>query len=167
MKKNMLIVAALVTTLIGGVGFGPSLALANADGGRWSGHHEGRERGHGKRLAVMAEILKLTEEQKAQIAAIHREERQNMAPLREKMRDARKQLRDAAQAQPFDEAKVRTLAASQADIKTELTVSRLRTHNRISAVLTPEQRELAEKIRPLLGGQHRGEHRGEHGAGRF
>ena len=163
MKRNLLIVAALVTTLIGGIGFGPTLSLAKTDGGRCSGHHEGRERGPGKRLALMAEILNLTEKQKTQIAAIHKEERQNIAPLREKMRETRQQLREAANAQPFDEAKVRALAASQADIKTELTVSRLRAKNRVSAILTPEQRELAEKIRPLLRGHAGRGHRG----GRF
>jgi len=163
MKRNSLIVAALVSTLIGGLGFGQALAHARGDGGCWKNHQKGGDRGPGTRLALIAEILNLTEEQKSHIAAIHQEERQNIRPLREKMRETREQIRQAASAQPFDEAKVRSLAASQADIKTELMVSRLRTQNRISAVLTPEQRDLAEKIRPLLGGHEGKGHRG----GRF
>jgi protein CpxP len=66
------------------------------------------------------------------------------------MSASREAMAEAVKAQPFDEGAVRSLAAAQAGIRTELTVARARMQNRIHAVLTPEQRILAEKLRPMM-----------------
>ena len=94
----------------------------------------------------MAEALDLTPEQREQIKAIQAAEREKVEPLRQQMQEGREQLRAVAEQQPFDEAAVRTLAAGQAEIRTEMIVSHARVRNQINALLTPEQREQAEKL---------------------
>jgi Spy/CpxP family protein refolding chaperone len=94
----------------------------------------------------MAEALDLTPEQREQIKAIRAAEQEKVEPLRQQMQEGREQLRAVAEQQPFDEAAVRTLAAGQAEIRTEMIVSHARVRNQINALLTPEQREQAEKL---------------------
>src|SRR4030042_1546787 len=57
----------------------------------------------------------------------------------------------AAEATPFDEAAVRSLAASQNETRTEMIVSRARVQSKIFALLSPEQREREKKFRPWGG----------------
>jgi len=109
----------------------------------------------GPRQERMARVLELTAAQQESIEGIRREERAKSAPLRQALAEGREQLRRLAEADSFDEAAVRALAASQAATRTELIVARTRAQNRIHALLTPEQRALAEKLRPEPG-EHRG-----------
>jgi len=111
--------------------------------------------GGGRFLNRMARVIDLTEAQKSSINAILDEEQAKVAPLRQQMAEYRDQLHTLMQANPLDEAAVRTLAEQKAAVSTELTLSRARTQNRILAQLTPEQRDLAEKVRPLMR-DHRG-----------
>lgn len=99
-------------------------------------------------LQKMAKELKLTAAQQEQVKAIITADREKGAPLMEKMEEKRKQLFEAATAEKFDEAAVRTLAAQKAELEVEITVSRAKIRNSINAVLTPEQRTKAEKMRP-------------------
>ena len=79
------------------------------------------------------------------------------------MKDNRRQIREATRGASLDEAAVRALAARQGELMTEMILARARTRQQVNAVLTPEQRELAAKIRPLLERPRgRGMHR--HGA---
>lgn len=110
--------------------------------------------GSGKHFARMAKELDLTEEQQEQIRAILQTERQKAAPLRKQLAENREQIRKAAEAQPFDEAAVRALAASQNATRVELVVSRARAKSQVFALLTPEQRELAKKFRAEGKGRH-------------
>jgi len=152
-----------------------ALAVGTLAGGAWSAQaalgsdldrpalYEGRGE-HGKmdserRLARMTKKLKLTDAQKEQIQALLKGEKERVAPLREKLRESRKQLRQAAEAETFDEAAVKALAANQANLQAELIVSRLREQSQIHAILTPEQRELAEKLHPRNHGKRHGRHR--------
>jgi Spy/CpxP family protein refolding chaperone len=105
----------------------------------------------------MAQELGLSESQKKQINALLKAEQEKSAPLREQIEENREQLRKASLTAPFNEAAVRELAAKQAQLKTELLVSHARVKSEISALLTPEQRARAEKLRPPMGprpGQH-------------
>jgi Spy/CpxP family protein refolding chaperone len=104
----------------------------------------------------MSETLDLSAEQQEKVKAIMDDHRTRVAPLRQSLDEGRDNLRQAVKSETFDEAAVRTLAASQADTRTEMMVERARMQNRINALLTQEQRELAEE--KLAG---RMEHRGE------
>jgi len=153
MKKSPLLIALMLAALAGG----PTLApvTAEADPG-WAGHDRGPRCDH--RLQRMAEVLGLSAEQQSQIQAIIQDERETVAPLEEKLQASRQELRAATQAENFDETAVRSIAAGQAATRTEMIVARARMQNRIHAILTPEQRAQAEKLRPLLheGRGHRG-----------
>lgn len=58
----------------------------------------------------------------------------------------------------FDGAAVRALATRQNAARVELIVSRARVKSQIYALLTPEQRELAQKIRAEGKGRHGHQH---------
>jgi protein CpxP len=104
----------------------------------------------GRHFDRMAEALDLTPEQREQIKAVRAAEQDKVAPLKEQLRKGREELRVVAEQQPFDEAAVRTLAAGQAEIRTEMIVSHARVRNQIHALLTPEQREKAEQMRSSM-----------------
>lgn len=99
-------------------------------------------------MQKMAKDLKLTDAQQEKVKAIITADREKSAPLREKMEEKRMQFHEAATAEKFDEATVRTLAVQKAELEVEMTVSRAKIRNSINAVLTPEQRAKAEIMRP-------------------
>jgi Spy/CpxP family protein refolding chaperone len=111
-----------------------------------AGEEWGKKGGSGKHFDRMATALELTEDQRSQIRTIWTSEREQIAPLRQQMRQNRRQIHQAALAVPFDEAAVRTLAAAQAEARTEMIVAHARVKNQVHAVLTPEQREKAEQL---------------------
>ena len=115
----------------------------------------------------MARVLGLSDAQQTKIEALLAAERDKSRPLREKLEASRKQLRQAERAAKFDEAAVRAISATQAQLITELTVISARTHNQINALLTPEQRALAERLRPPMDEQGAGHRRPmrDHGPG--
>ncbi len=169
MKKQM-IAAVLMSALIGGgalvgttlaaQGFGPKF---DCDGSAVdSVAREARQERH---FARMAAILDLTDAQQAQIKAIREASREKTAPLHEQLRESRDKLREAGKDGSFDEAAVRALASEQAAAKTELMVERARTRSQIHALLSDEQRELAEKLGAMRhadqGRSGRGGHRGD------
>ena len=125
--------------------------------GGFPGRHRGM--GPGNRIDRMAKKLNLTEAQKEQVKAILASEREKTEPLRQRLAENRKNLRKAIEAQPFDEATVRTLAAKQNDTRVELVVSRARARSQIYALLSPEQRESARKLGPMGEGPHWHRHR--------
>lgn len=163
MKNPILIVALLAATVVCSALYAAAAdPLAGFESGLVVEEPEGDapEMVRGRHFARLAEVLELTPEQQEQIKSIRAAEEEKVAPLREQLREGRKQLRTAIESQPFNEAAVRTLAKSQAAIRTELIVSRARVQSQIHALLTPEQRTLAEKLRPLMK-QRRGP-RGQH-----
>jgi Spy/CpxP family protein refolding chaperone len=111
-------------------------------------------KGSGRHFARLAKALDLTDAQKEQVKAILETEREKVAPLRQKLGDTREKIRQAVEAMPFDEAAVRTLAASQNETRTEMMVSRARVQSQIFALLSPEQREQAKKFRPWGEKEH-------------
>ena len=117
------------------------------------GRHRGM--GPGNRVDRLAKKLNLTETQKEQVKAILASEREKAEPLRKQLAENRKNLRKAIESQLFDEATVRTLAASQNETRVELVVSRARARSQIYALLSPEQKESARNLGPMGEGRHR------------
>ena len=91
----------------------------------------------------MGRYLQLSDAQKAQVKQIRANEKPTITPLMQQLHENQKQLRDLEQSGTFDEAKVRALAAEQAQIQTNLTVEKSRTRTQIFALLTPEQKTKA------------------------
>lgn len=107
----------------------------------------------GRHFERMAERLGLSDAQKEQIAALREAARKQAEPLLQQRQESREAMQKLVGAETFDEAAVRKLADKQARTQTELMVIRARTHSQINAVLTPEQRQLAEKCGPPMGRQ--------------
>lgn len=101
------------------------------------GHGEwGMDGGH--RMEFFADYLNLTDAQQTQMKTILQKEHASLKPLMQQMRQTHQALRTYEQG-TFDEAKVRAIAAQQAQSQVELTVAETRVHNELFQVLTPEQ----------------------------
>jgi protein CpxP len=122
----------------------------------WCGNQFGPNR-----PARGAEPLALSATQQERIAAIRAEARSASQVLREQIQDYQEQMRAMADTATFDEDTLRTIAAAKAQIQLELDVARARMRSEIHAVLTPEQQELATKLRA-----ERFDDQGERGRGR-
>lgn len=165
MKKSFLVITVLAAALAGGLALdSPQVnAAPYGDAPRWE-RGERPERTGERFLARMTKTLDLSGEQQEKIKAIMEEHRTKVAPLRQSLGENRDKLRQVAKADTFDEAAIRTLAASQATAKTELMVERARVKNQIHAVLTPEQRKLAEeKMERMLERRGGDRHHGKKG----
>lgn len=123
---NKVIVGALaLSALLAGAS-----VEAQVGGGRGRGLHAGR----------MFESLNLTDSQKKTLSDMMASNRESIRPLAQRLREQRQRLNDASQRQPFDEAGVRLQAQELAKLQSEMMVHRASMMNRISTVLTPEQR---------------------------
>ncbi len=113
----------------------------------------------GQLLQRAAEELGLTEQQRATIRDVLVSEKDTLKDLLTRLHEARKGLRQAIRAQDATEASVRAAAARVAAVEAELAVERLKLYQRISPILTAEQREqlaqwevrLDEWIERLIG----------------
>ena len=160
MKKRILIVTLSLVTLLGSVLLVAAAPPAGPCGGPCNGDCNGpgdrEEQPGGRFLERMTKVLDLSEAQQASIKKVLAAEQEKTAALHEKKREIRQQLRQAETVKPFDENAIRVLAEQQGAIETELTIARARAHSQIDALLTPEQRELAAKLRSERGEKHKG-----------
>jgi len=99
---------------------------------------------HGPR---MFETLQLTDGQKATIDGLFAANRENARALLQRLQEQRQLLRNAAQAQPFDEAGVRFQAQELAKLQAEMMVQRAAMMNQISGILTAEQKAKLQQLR--------------------
>jgi periplasmic protein CpxP/Spy len=99
----------------------------------------------GPMMGFFAKSLDLTDAQKAQMKTIMQKERPAMKPLFDQLRTNEQQLHQFEEG-TYDDAKVRTLAAAQAQIQTELTVQRTRVHSELFQVLTAEQQSKMKEM---------------------
>lgn len=151
MKQHLASLALVAAIMTGGVcsAHASEEAFDGCDGPRAE-----HKMNHQKRLDRMAKVLKLSASQKEQVGAIMKAEQEQTEPLRQKMADERKQIQAVVNATTYDESAVRAIAAEQAKIRTELLVSRTRSMNQVNALLTPEQRELAQRLLDSRPGKH-------------
>jgi protein CpxP len=153
--KKKLVVATMAICLIaagslaahayqgGGWGCGQSARGGFACGeNQWCGNQSGPNR-----PPRGADLLGLSDKQQERIAAIRAEERTAIQAPRDQMRDYREQMRLLTDAGAFDEEALRTIAAEKARIQVEMDVAKARMHSQIHEVMTPEQQELATKLR--------------------
>jgi Spy/CpxP family protein refolding chaperone len=94
--------------------------------------------GWGPNGGFFADYLDLTDAQRTQMKTIMQKEHSTMKPLMQQMHQTRQQLRQYEEG-TFDEAKVRALAAQQAQTQVELTVAQTRIHSEMFQVLTADQ----------------------------
>lgn len=92
----------------------------------------------GHRMAFLADYLNLSDAQQAQMKTILQKEHTTLKPLMQQLHQGNAQLKQFEEG-AFDETKVRTLAAQQAQTTVELTVQKTRIHNELFQVLTADQ----------------------------
>jgi len=145
----------MITTL--GLATALSLGMA-ATAGAFPGEHGGKQ----QRYERIADKLDMNDEQRQQLKQIHRQARPQMLELKDAMQDNREALRklDPKSAQ-FD-AQVAELAKQQGELLTQKIIQRHHLRAKVFAILTPEQREMAKKMKRNHFGK-RGKHDGKYG----
>jgi protein CpxP len=133
--KNKIVAAVAVFTL------GTSLAIAAPHGGKFRGERGGR----GEFGAKFAEKLNLTDAQKEQIRAIHKQTREQNAAFFQSFRETREQLREATRAN--DTAKADALKATLESQHAQMKQIRDAERQRVLSILTPEQRTQFEQMK--------------------
>ena len=168
MKKRIFTAILIGAMLNSGILIGRAFAANGMGHGEMIGQtmedrQEMMEMDHEKRLEIMDNLLELSDTQQEQVRTIYEQERATMEPYWQKMREVHEALRKQLDSDTFDEAEIRTLAASQADLETEMMVSHARVRHQIFALLNPDQQALAKKLQPLLrnSGRHHPAMRGD------
>lgn len=165
MKTQLTTVVLIIMLAIGGTLATRALAY-HGDGDRRSDDcGKGYGKQHLDRFEKMARVLDLTEVQQQQIKVILDASREANRPTREKLRANKSALRTAVKSEPLDQQQIRGLVASGAELKADLLIRRAETRQQVDAILTPEQRELREKIGPLFKHRHGKRHHHQRGHG--
>jgi len=127
-------------------------AAAQAQGEHQHGCHKGKEhRGH-RFFARLARKLALTDQQKAQVKAMFKENRAQAKPLFTSLMTERGVLRALIQSGTADEAAIRAQSAKVAGIQADLAVQRAKGARQFLALLTPDQQA---KLKALQAGRAR------------
>lgn len=142
MKRKFVPMLALMAALMVGEG---NMSFAANDPPHTA--QMGEEQMQRKQFEKMAHKLKLTNDQKEQIKALFKEAAAQNKPIKDKLLAGRQKMRQLIEADTFDEAAVKALAAEQANLHADLSVARARLMHQVRDVLTPEQRELAKKLK--------------------
>lgn len=127
----------------GGRGHGKA-ACATGPGVR--GAHGPAMRGDRNWRALTGELA-LSQEQRDRIFSIRHAAEPQFREQTKKLRDLRAEFRQAVQADTWDEAGVRSLAAQQGQAMADLMQMRARQMHEIQAVLTPAQKEKLQQPR--------------------
>jgi Spy/CpxP family protein refolding chaperone len=121
------------------------------------GKGRGGGRDDGRHLQRLAAALQLSEAQLQQVQTILESQRQLTGPLQAEIREERANLRTAIHSGTADEQMIRTQVAAQAQHKADLMVARAGAWRQIHALLSDEQRTLAEEFGAFRGGQGKGQ----------
>jgi Spy/CpxP family protein refolding chaperone len=104
--------------------------------------------GTGRMPGLERLMANLTEEQRASLQSAMAAQREKIAGLEEKSREARRAMFESAMIEKFDEAAVRKQAMALSKIEAEMTVVRMKAFSEMRPQLSAEQ---MEKIRNFVG----------------
>lgn len=154
--KRAMIMSVLLAMVVAG---GWSLAQAGNKGMRCNGkaaeaqehgcrHQAGcnEDGGCGGHLGRMTKELGLSEVQQQEIEAIMAAQKEKNEPLREKILAGKRQLCAASGKDDMGDVAIQDLADEQARLMSEMMVSRVLVKKQIFALLTPQQKKIAEKL---------------------
>jgi protein CpxP len=103
------------------------------------------------RVDRLAVILDLTEQQKADAKALFDKSSEQMKNIGAQLRENQQAIAELVKTAPGDfDTRLSELAAKQGSLHSQMIVLRAKTHRDLLALLTPEQREKAEKLRGLM-----------------
>jgi Spy/CpxP family protein refolding chaperone len=139
-RSHVITLTALVAVLLGF-----TLALAQGPG---FGGPRGRGAGPGDfGAAPLLRGVNLTDAQQQQVRQLAGQMREQSRPVVEEVRKAEQARRDAMEAVPLDEGRIRSAMQQLGQAQTELTVLQARFQSDVYALLTPEQQEQVQKLR--------------------
>ena len=139
-RSHVITLTALVAVLLG-------FTLALAQGPGLSGPR-GRGAGPGDfGAAPLLRGLNLTDAQQQQVRQLAEQMRTQSRTVVEQVRRAEEARRDAMEAVPVDEGRIRSVMQQLGQAQTELALLQARFHSDVYALLTPEQQEQAQKLR--------------------
>jgi periplasmic protein CpxP/Spy len=148
MKKLTIAILAIVVLGLGAI-------FIFAQKGDRKGGFGGR--GFGDRgFMRMAEKLNLSDEQKTQVKTILEDSKTRVKPLMESLRENHKQTENLGTDGNFNEAQVNQIATTQAETSKQLFIEKEKTKAQIFAVLTPEQRVEAAKMKEQMKERFKG-----------
>jgi Spy/CpxP family protein refolding chaperone len=155
MKRLIIICAFLAVTLAGSGYCAGAIAVGDlskgADGNESQGGREQTEKMRYENcFAIIAKVLRLSNAQQAKITEILNAEHEEHAALLKQLAENRKFFREKTHAATFDEAEVRAIAENQGKLISKMIISPAIVRNKIRTLLTSEQRDLDERIQPLL-----------------
>ncbi len=102
---------------------------------------------NGPAMGLPLQRLHLTEAQRAQVKAVFDGHEGDIKAVGDRMRPARKALRDAIAADTLDEATIRQKSADVAAVEADMNVLQARIHSEVWQLLTPEQQKEAKTLR--------------------
>ncbi|HMW02450.1 MAG TPA: Spy/CpxP family protein refolding chaperone [Acidobacteriota bacterium] len=111
------------------------------------GQHPER-RGMKDRRAQFAQELNLTDAQKSEMKTLMAREHQALKPIFQQLSQFQDQIRNVNADGQFHEAEVRPLAEQQAKLMTSLQLRHIETRSQMQKILTAEQLQKAESLRP-------------------
>ena len=139
-RSHVITLTALVAVLLG-------VTLALAQGPGLAGPL-GRGAGPGDfGAAPLLRGLNLTDAQQQQVRQLADQMRTQSRPVVEEVRKAEQARRDAMEAVPVDEGRIRSVMQQLGQAQTEFSILQARFHSDVYALLTPEQQEQAQKLR--------------------
>jgi protein CpxP len=100
---------------------------------------------HGHMMGFPFRELNLSDEQRAQVKAVMQKEHATMKPLMQQVHGMQQQLKQYSEG-TYDEAKVQSLVAAQAQTLVQLKVEETRIHSEVYQLLTPEQQAKMKEI---------------------
>lgn len=98
-------------------------------------------------LGLALGSLNLTEGQREQVRQLTQQHRQETRTLMERLRAARQAHRQALEALPVDEGRIRAAAQELAAAQTDAALARARLRSDVYALLTPDQQAQVETLK--------------------
>jgi len=150
MKKTTIAILAVAVLVLGGIFIFAQKGKREGFGGRGFG---------GGGFMRMAEKLNLSDDQKTQVKTILEDSKTRVKPLMDSMRENRKQSENLGLDGVFNEEQVNQLANQQSETSKQLFIEKEKTKAQIFAILTPEQRAEAAKMKNQFRENFRGKGR--------
>lgn len=137
---------------------GDMMTMGDMAGARGEGRESARRemRGGMQHLVMLAVALDFTDAQNAQVKEIAAVNREKKRILRQQLHQGRQQLHQLMENERFDEVAFRAAAGQVAAKKTDMMVMRVQMRQAVFAVMTPEQREKAKKLKQVMAPKRRG-----------
>lgn len=157
MKKTTIAILAVAVLILGGI-------FIFAQKGKSGGMDRMGFGGRG--FDRIAEKLNLTDEQKTQVKTIMDDSKTRVKPLMEAMRENHKLAENLGLDGTFNEEEVNRIANTQSETMKQMFIEKEKTKAQIFAVLTPEQRTEAAKMKDRFKGDFRGKGKRRGGGGR-